>query len=162
MTKTQSEWTGSVKQLMPFWSRQRRSRGPFQQNTRGEMIPKAGNHSFNYIFFLPSPSLSLPLLGCSLWPDVCHFATLLTASPFLHCVWSNGNCFLIQLGFSFHESLHLSPKPLSFTSVCLWVQLRPSRRVCVYMCACFLMGVFAVLIHITFKSQPASQLRPLT
>lgn len=110
MTKTQSEWTGSAKQLMPFWSRQRRSRGPFQQNTRGEMIPKAGNHSFNYIFFLLSPSLSLPLLGCSLRPDVCHFATLLTASPFLHCVWSNGNCSV------FYSARLLFPRVFAFVS----------------------------------------------
>lgn len=127
MKKAQSEWTGSMKQLMPFWSRRRWSRGPFQQGTWGEVISKAGTHSFNYIFcsvfsspFSHSTSI-FPLYIC-LYLAAVYGQTFVTLPPCLRLLLSFSVCeameivlfFLIQLSFSFHEFLHLAPKPFFY------------------------------------------------
>lgn len=177
MTKAQSEWTGSMKQLMPFWSRRRWSRGPFQQSTWGEVISKAGNHSFNYIFcsVFSSPfshSTSLFPFNTCLYLAAVYGQTFVTLPPCLRLllpfsVWSIGNCSL----FSKSAQLFL-PRVFAFGSQTSFFYLGASVRATTtvlegvftvfLMCACFLMGIFAVLMHITFKSQPASELHHIT
>lgn len=81
----------------------RPSEGPFQQSSVGEMISKAGNHSFNYIFCslfsspFPHSSALLPLYFCLYLAPV-YGQTFVTSPPSLwllsFSVWSNGNCFV--------------------------------------------------------------------
>lgn len=122
MTKAQSEWTGSMKQLMPFWSRRRWSRGPFQQSTWGEVISKAGNHSFNYIFcsvfsspFSHSTSL-FPLYIC-LYLAAVYGQTFVTLPPCLRLLLSFSVCEAMEIVLFFQ----FSPDFLS-TSFCIWLQ----------------------------------------
>lgn len=76
--------------------------------------------------------------------------------------------------FSFFNSAQLFfPRVFAFGSQTSFLYLcvsaraiplswRGSLQTVVLMCACFLMGIFAVLMHITFKSQPASELHHIT
>lgn len=137
MTKAQSEWTGSVKQLIPFWSHRSWSRGPFQQSTWGEMISKAGNHSFNYIFcsvfsspFSHSTSL-LPLYIC-LYLAAVYGQTFVTLPPCLRLLLSFSVCEAMEIVLLFwFSSAFLSTSfciCLPFISVHLWGQLWLSWR----------------------------------
>lgn len=95
-----------------------------------------------FLLSLALPS-SLPLfsslIGFTLWPDICHVAIPLMASPLPLSVWSNGNrIFLFSLSFHFffvyspHLSCSCSPSPLtphffrhiekaSLCTLCLWL-----------------------------------------
>lgn len=132
VTETDRDGTSRVKQLMPFWSCQT-SQGPFQHSSVGEMISKAGNHSFNYIFRslfsspFSHPSALLPLYFCLYLASV-FVQTFVTLPPSLwllsFSVWSNGNCFFFSAFPSKYfcicvPDLFLPDRPMPCTS-CRW------------------------------------------
>lgn len=103
----------------------RGSEGPLQHSSPGEMISKAGNHSFNYIFCslfsspFPHSSSLLPLYICLDLAPV-YGQTFVTLPPSLWLLLS----FCVKqwklfffFSFSFQVFLHLSTKPLSFPTV---------------------------------------------
>lgn len=134
MTKAQSEWTGSMKQLMPFWSRRIWSRGPFQQSTWGEVISKAGNHSFNYIFcsVFSSPfshSTSLFSLYICLYLAAVYGQTFVTLPSCLQLLLSFSVCEAMEIVLFFLKSAQLFfPRVFAFGSQTSFFYLCESVR----------------------------------
>lgn len=125
LTKTDSEQTNSVKQLMAFWScqTQRRCSNRALWEKWFQKLVITALITYSALSF-PPPFLTLPpvslFISASTWLrfrarrlSLCHphFFLLLSSS-----VWSNGNCFFL-FSFSFQLLLHLPVKPLSFLTV---------------------------------------------
>lgn len=124
-----------------------KAKGPFQQSTLGEMISKAGNHSFNCIFcsLFSSPSLTLPpfslFISVSTWLQfrarrlsLCHppygFFSL-SFLVFLSIYPSNYEVFLIHPPNFFLHCVHLQEQ-LQMARKGMYGQLCRCEHVCMF------------------------------